>query len=253
MTTNNDENNKSLRVSRTDVAALDAKWAQETDSIKQMIAAPGAPKITINRSGKFQLPDGSELGDAIRVVVVDFISANRYYTSVYNPQNPEPPVCFAFGKILNEMAPSTSSPEPVHEKCQGCPMNEFGSDPRGGRGKACQNKRELAVILEEEIEADDPTIYQLSVPATAIRSFDGFVAQCVRIVGGPPIKAVVTVKAVPQGTFTTLSFTDADNNPEYAYHAQFMEQALELISREPDLSNYVPADQKKGRQAPARR
>jgi hypothetical protein len=249
--TTNDET-KSLRVSRTDVAALDAQWAQETDQIKQMISAPGAPKISINRAGKFQLPDGSELGDQIRVVVVEFISSNKYYTGVYNPQNPEPPVCFAFGKVLSDMEPSANAPEPQHDRCQGCDKNEFGS-ALTGRGKACKNTRELAVILEEDLEAEEPSIYQLSVPPTAIRSFDGFVAQCVRVIAGPPIKAIVTVKAVPQGTYTTLQFTDADNNPEYGYHAQYIDQARELLSREPDLSNYVPSDQKKTRQPPARR
>lgn len=239
------EETKSLRVRPQDIAALDAKFASEAAEIKQMIAAPGAPKLSINRNGNFQLPDGSELGPEIRVVVVDFITANRYYPGVYNAQNPTPPVCFAFGKVLADMAPSTNSPEPQHETCTGCPMNEFGSAITG-RGKACKNTRELAVILEEDIEADEPPIYQLSCPPTAIKSFDGFVAQCSRIVAGPPIKAVVTVKVVPQGSYNTISFTDADNNPEYAYHAQFMEQALDLISREPDLSNYVPSSQQKG-------
>lgn len=239
------EESKSLRVSRTDVAALDAKFANEAEQVKQMISAPGAPKISINRAGNFQLPDSSELGNEIRVVVIDFITANRYYPGIYNAQNPTPPVCFAFGKVLADMAPSANSPEPQSDKCKGCPMDEFGS-ALTGRGKACKNTRELAVILEEDLEADEPNIYQISVPPTGIRSFDGFVAQCLRVVSGPPIKAIVTIKAVPQGTYTTLQFADADNNPEYAYHAQFMEMARELISKEPDLSNYVPSSQQKG-------
>ncbi len=235
-----DSNTPVPRAQRTDISNIDAELSAEARSIKQSISAPGAPKITINRAGSFSGPANEDLGTSIRGVVVDFLSSNKYYDKPYNSAAPEPPACFAFGKVLNEMVPSPNSPVIQAEQCLGCPRNEWGSDIKGGKGKACKNARELAFILEEDLGEEDPPIYQVSVPPTGIRSFDGFAAMVSTMLDGPPIKAVVTIECIQQNGYNTMVFKDPDNNPDYAFHAQFRPQALELISREPDVSGYTP-------------
>jgi hypothetical protein len=226
------------RAPRTDIAAIEQQLSAEAENIRQTISSGGAPKISISRAGQFTGPDGLDMGTEIRGVVVEYISANRYYPHQFDPANPAPPVCFAFGKKLNEMAPAPEAPEPQADACTGCPMNEFGSK---GKGKACKNTRELAFILEEDLEAPEPRLYLISVPPTAIKSFDAFANLCSRVLSGPPIKAVVSIKAVPQGTYTTMVFSDPDNNPNYAEHFGLRDEALALISQLPNMDNYVPS------------
>jgi hypothetical protein len=229
---------KPTRAPRTDLTAVDQALSAEALNIKNTISSGGAPKLSIDRSGRWTAPDGLDLGDTIRGVVVDYISANRYYPHTYDPSNPAPPVCFAFGKVLNDMAPMPEAPEPQADACSTCALNQWGSR---GKGKACKNTRELAFILEEDLENPEPKLYLISVPPTAIKSFDAFANLCSRVLNGPPIKATVAIKAVPQGTYTTMVFAEPDENPNYAEHFGLRDEALALISQTPNLDNYVPA------------
>lgn len=233
-------NTPAPRAQRTDISNIDAELSAEARDIKKTISNPGAPKITITRAGTFAGPDGIDLGKEIRGVVINFLSSNKFYDKPYNAQAPEPPACFAFGKEIAEMVPSNSAPAKQAPACNGCPRNEWGSDLKGGKGKACKNARELAFILEEDLGEDDPQIYHISVPPTAIRSFDASVNMVLQMLDGPPIKAIMTIEAIPQGTYTTMKFSADDNNPDYAYHAQFRAQGLDLISKEPDVTGYTP-------------
>lgn len=233
------------RAPRTDLAQLDKQLADEVSNISTMISASGSPRISIDRSGHFVGPDGLDLGTEIRVIVIDFVSKNQLYTSAYDPNNPVPPVCVAVGKVLADMKPDPASPEPCWTDCATCPKNQWGSR---GKGKACKNTRELAVILEEDAEEESPKLYHISVPPTAISSFDAFANLCKTVLNGPPIKAIVTVKAVSKGAYTTMQFADPDNNEFYANHIALRAEGLAMISQIPDMSNYVPT---KGYVAPA--
>ena len=53
--------------------------------------------------------------------------------------------------------------------CKGCPMNVWASDPAGGRGKACKERRRLLLILDG---FQSPVIF--SLPPTSVRQFDMF-------------------------------------------------------------------------------
>lgn len=225
---------------KTDMALVEGQLSNEAERIKALISTGGAPRISIDRSGRFVGPDGLDLGAEIRGVVVDFIFKNQFYTSSYDPNNPVPPVCFAMAGIDEqpEMAPHESAPEPQADKCATCPHNQWGSR---GKGKACKNTYELAFILEEDLDSDNPKLYQISVPPTGMKSFSAFANLCARVLNAPPIKALVTIRAVAQGTYTTMAFADPGNNEHYAEHLALREEARALISNPPDLSNYKPS------------
>lgn len=232
------------RANRTDIATIDSQLAAEANSIKTLINQSGGPKIVIDRSGHFTGPDGVDLGTSLRLVVVDFILKNQYYTTRYDPANPVPPVCFAMSSVEDspEMAPDPTSPEPQHATCKGCPQNEFGTALGGtGKGKACKNTYELAVLLEEEFDEPEPKLYLMSVPPTAMRSFAGFANLCARVLDSGPIKAIATVRVVPQGSYNTMAFGEPDNNDRYAEHIALREEAHTMLMRAPDLSNYKPS------------
>ena len=222
---------------RTDIANVDALLAARAGKIKEQISRPTSASIRIDRDGNFVGPDNVLLGNEIRVVIVDFCSANRYYDRAFDPNSPAPPACFSFGQELSEMAPFDESPVKQADDCASCPHNQFGSR---GNGKACKNTRELAVILEDELEEESPTLYSISVPPTGLKSFDGVVNAIARQYNAPPIRCIVTVLARKEATYQTMSFTDFEPNPNYARHFELVEAAEDVMVNIPDVSKYVP-------------
>lgn len=236
------------RKGSTALATVDAELANEIANLKSAIAQPGGNKIKFEASGDIILPDGQNLGNSMEVVVLDFISANRFYANPYNPNAISPPDCFALGRALNEMKPDETAPEPQNDNCHSCPLNQFGS-AANGTGKACKNSRELAVLLLDPNDPEahnDPNapIYTISLPPTAIKSFDGFVGYVVRSLAGPPLKAIVTVTAKNAGTYAAISFVDPSPNPDYATHFQRRGECEGMLFRKPDYAAAEAAPKK---------
>lgn len=106
------------------------------------------------KNGVFEVHD-EELGSKINAVVIASGFLNTYYDTKYNPNDTQPPACFAVGSDEYEMEAHDSVPKPVNiakgkdkgkwegSPCHNCPMNEFGSD---GAGKACKNSRRIAIL-----------------------------------------------------------------------------------------------------------
>lgn len=63
-------------------------------------------------------------------------------------------------------------------KCDGCPFNEYGSDPKTGTGKACKTMRRLYVSVEGS--EDVPAI--INLPPSSLKIWDKF-ASAVRFRG----------------------------------------------------------------------
>ena len=115
----------------------------------------GGGRFFSMKAGQLKFDDVAMPGNMMAVVVVGAAHENVYYGEKYDPDNKTPPTCFAFWKDtmdhdLDEMGP----PEDVDkeecferqsETCEGCWANEWGS-AETGKGKACSNRRRLAVI-----------------------------------------------------------------------------------------------------------
>lgn len=227
---------------KTDLVALEAQLAEEAaNAISTAISKPTGKKISV-KNKQFVLPDGTVLGNSMDIVVLDFISMNRFYLEVFNPNNPRPPACFAMGKDLQAMAPHDESPEKQTEgTCARCPMNQWESDPQGGKGKACKNTRELAVVLASDIDDPEAEIYSMSVSPTGIRSFDAMVAYVARTFNGPLIKAIVNVSLNPNTEYPQLVFGDAAPNESYAELLARRQEATDMLFVPPDVSNFHAA------------
>lgn len=235
--------------SGTAIALVDQELAKEIANLKNAISQPSGNRIKVEATGEFILPDGMNLGSEIQVVVIDFVSRNTFYSGPYNPSNPSPPDCYAISKDLSSMAPEQDSPNLQHGDCRTCPLNQFGSG-NNGKSKACKNTRELAVrVIDPENPEYDPSapIYTLSLPPTAIRSFDGAVATIMRSLAGPPLKAILTVSARNKGTYAEITFTDPMPNPDYAQDFARRGEVQDVLFRKPDFSAYEAKGPARGR------
>lgn len=78
-------------------------------------------------------------------VILHTKKTNMYYANTYTPGQTSPPDCYSLDGIL----PDKSVQSPVHPKCQGCPMAEFGTNQMK-KGKACRNLKPLFMLLSED-------------------------------------------------------------------------------------------------------
>ena len=198
--------------------------------------------------GKFTLPDGTSTPGPLELVVVDFVSKNTYYTEGFDPKNIVPPTCFAIGTDIKSMVPSPNSPVNQNHggDCAGCPQNQWESDPKGGRGKACKNSR-LTAVLPPDATSETP-MWLLATSPTGVKSFDAFVASVATMYEMPPVGSIVTVSLNPNETFAQLVFSDPVPNFNVGEHFARQGEAQKMLNVEPDVSGWV-APTAKGRTA----
>lgn len=165
----------------------------------------GGAKIS-TKGGKLTYDGAQFPNNEADVIVLEFAAKNTYYAGAYDPDNVVPPDCFAIelavGKDFEDaLKPHENVQEPVHGTCQGCPYNEFKSGDNG-KGKACKNRRDLAVIpasvLDEPDVAKailDAEVAVFSVSPSNLKVWKGYVAGVARL--GLPLWGVTTRIGLP--------------------------------------------------------
>ena len=217
----------------TSVANIQEQLAQEAAEIGKSVGNVSGNIIKIDQKGgeHFVVPGLGEAEAPMDVVILDFISQNTFYPGKFNAKSITPPDCIAIGKEINTMTPSENSPDKQAEACNGCPMNEWGSD---GEGKACKNTRLLAVMPPDDAEGD---IMLLRVSPTGLKSFDGYVGGVSKKFGQPPIGVVTEISIVPSGQGFTVAFGNARPNEHLAEHFARRAEGQALLESEPDFSS----------------
>lgn len=221
---------KSTAVATADVQS---RVAEMIAGLQDRIGKPSGDRIVCNRDKEFELPDGRKSDEPINLIILDFVAANAYYEGKYDPKNPVPPVCASVGKVINNMVPFKSAPEPQNDKCATCPNNQFGSD---GNGKACKNTRLLAV-LPADFDEDTP-IYTLSVSPTGIKHFDKFANSLASAKRMMPFQVVTQVAFDPASDYPTLLFKPLDVVPVEQLEAILakLDEAEQRLLVEPDFT-----------------
>lgn len=86
------------------------------------------------------------------VIVADTFE-NAFYKGKFDENNPQPPVCFAFGDDIATMKPHDASVSKQNPDCVSCPKNVFGTSETG-RGKACKNIVRMALVNIVDLKKD---------------------------------------------------------------------------------------------------
>lgn len=125
------------------------------------------------KNGVMKVGDQPIPGNQFAAVILDAARLNTYYKSTYNPTANEPPTCYAIGREDATLAPHPDmAKDPTHfvpqaAQCNGCPMNEFGSNQVTGKGKACGNRRRLIMLLAGTYQQDVNGMLHLQPYTTA--------------------------------------------------------------------------------------
>ena len=165
-------------------SALDAYKGAFKTREKSKPKLSGARSFS-TRGGTFRLGD-EDLGDFMELCIIDWVYTNTFYEGRYDPGNTRGPACAAIGRDdhdhllpfgVGDAIGDGGEYSPIHNACGDCPKNEWGSDPQGGKGKACKNSVRLIVAAVEEVRyaqengqsaAQVPTYY-LNVPVTSVQ------------------------------------------------------------------------------------
>lgn len=229
-----------------------AQLAAEAAAISKQIAAPGGDRIRYNGNASFKTPDGME-GEALEVVIVNFVSTNLYYDTPYDRGNPLPAACFAINAEPKLLTPSPNSPNIQADNCNICPQNQFGSN---GKGKACSNTRLLAVISSAALEDVDNVadIWIMSVPPTSLKFFDAYVASLSAKHKTVPVGVITQVYLDSKNTYASPRFEVVRplTDSELGVFMSRREEAMTRLQAEPDTSGYVAPKAANNRVVPPR-
>ena len=229
--------------------ALPANFQQQMDQevaeIQSRIAAPSGDLIKWKAGQGFIGPDGNA-GDALTAVILDFVATNRYFDRPFVADEPGVPACFAIGVSAKTLVPSESAPARQAASCGECPQNEFGSDPKGGKGKACRNYRLMALLPATEdpgvVSEDEAPIQLLQVPPTSIKNFDGYVNTVATKHRLSLVGMVTRIKTDATAQFSNVGFEIVRQltPAEMATYMARREEGRQRLLQEPDVSQYQP-------------
>lgn len=219
-------------VNKTDgkaVLDIQAQLRAELESAKTRVDRTGFSIST--KAKQFSLPDGTVSAGPLKCIVLDWVSLNLYYTGAYNPQKTTPPDCWALGRNLAEIAPDKDLPGAQSTSCHECPKNAWGSDTKGGKGKACKNTRRLLVVPAAGLDKSTAQ-YTLNVSPTGIKHFDQYVLSLVDR-GISPLEVITEISFDPTQAYPSLRFKADAKHEEIELVWGLREGGQAMIMSEP--------------------
>ena len=213
-------------ISKKELADIDAQIAAQAADLSTILSSKATGNHISTQGGKFTLPDKTDMGNLMKVVILGYVQVNTYYTEAFNPKAREhnEPACRAVGLLNTVMKPHSSVENPIHTECETCDFNQWESDPRGGKGKACKNTYKAAVI----IPGHSNEVFTINISVTATKNWDTGCNEIIKNFGG-------LIKAVSHLTFDTstgynrVSISTAEPNPEYAVHFGMIKDAMDSL------------------------
>ncbi len=184
---------------------------------------PSVSKISL-RGGMLSYQQQPVANNILPAVILVAANRNAYYDKPFDPNNLQNPVCFALGENSDDVimeAHENVPPENVgpnsDEKsratpraCDGCKFNDWGSDPKGGRGKACKETRRIVVLpgsaMNSVEEAKKAEMAILDIPVTSGKNYSNFVNALAASTKLPPWAVVtnITTERDPKTQFKVL-------------------------------------------------
>ena len=213
----------------TAVMNWDEELAKDADLQSKASTKGAGGKFFSFQGGQMKFQGDAIPGNEVNLIVTDFIYENAFYEGNYDPDNKSAPVCYAFDRDEETLAPFKDCEDIQNAVCDGCPQNQFGSAPIG-KGKACKNVVRLAVLPEDALDdlsaLDSYELAYVKVPVTSKKHWDSYYKKACRGVAGnkPSFFYITRMKLEPDAkTQIKVSFeavesleTRKDGLKEYA-------------------------------------
>lgn len=259
----------------TALVSYQERFEADADALAEREARAG---VALSIAGGVFSLGGQTLGPAICVIVLDSYYEFNFFnpTFAYSRENPMPPMCYAYGREKDALAPFPAMQDDpawfwrqdAGNGCKACLMNRWGSSGRG-KGKACQNRERLIVIpaglytpaprgrgaaelqmYEDEAHFAKADAISLRLPVTSCENWSRYVTTLASAHRRPPYAVFTEVSIRP------------DPKTQYRLHFEMLELApdalFDTIVRRVDVALAAPfpaytaptADQIAAAQAP---
>ena len=175
--------------------ATDAKKTAEQES-------SGASYISL-RGGAMTYKDEQIKDNKLECIVVANITERTMYDRPYDPDDQGPPDCYAQGLDKGSLKPADNVPKPFSDKCDGCPMAEFGT-ARVGKGPACKTRRKLMLMPVSGLDnPEDAELATMAIPPTSVKNFSDYAGKVASKTSLPPwaVKTMISVNPHPKKQF----------------------------------------------------
>ena len=219
---------------------LPTNWEAQMAADAKKILEQERPALSIMsiKSGVMTIGGEPVPNNELDCVVVGSAAEMVYYTTKYDPDVRTNPDCYAIGDCrTEELAPHPDATNKQAESCAACPNFQWGSDPGGGRGKACRERRRLALMPAD----GSAEMCLLSIPSMSIKNWSNFVRETVATTGKPPAAAICKIKVVPSTrSMIEVKFSYVGPVPEHTLAAVMAKRgpAMDAI-----LAPYPPIEE----------
>jgi hypothetical protein len=152
------------------------------------------------KSGVLTINQTPMKNNEVDCVVIQSIFENQLYKDRYDPNNPQPPICYALSETDDDLKPHPDSAEPQSTTCEVCPNNVWGSDPGGGKGKACKNVRRLAIISADDLSVEklpQAEVALAKLPVTSVKNWSTYASQIANVLKLPPLAVISNMSVEP--------------------------------------------------------
>lgn len=162
---------------------------------------PAVGRISL-KSGVMSYAGQPVAGNKMEAIVLVASFRNVWYAGRYDPNNIVNPACFALSMNDDGMAPHANVSKPPNDTCAGCPNNEWGSDPNGGRGKACKQTRRLILLPGHAMDSGPDALRTaemavMDLPVTSVKNYSSYVNALTASTNMPIYAAVAEISVAP--------------------------------------------------------
>lgn len=185
-------------------SALPAKWDEILAKHAVAAAAIEKPSLeNISVRGGYMTMNGQPVKDSeLDCVIIASVFENQYYdpTKPFDPDNLQNPICFAQSLDGEDMVPSEKSVQKQADTCAECPHMQWKSDPIRKKGKACKEKRKLALLPASQLKegaVKKASMAVLSLAVTSTKNWSNYVNLLRDEFQRPPFAMLSTVRSRP--------------------------------------------------------
>lgn len=194
------------------------------------------------KGGKFSL-GGVKIGNELDCVVVAWNFEKIRYDGDYVEGETSSPACQALGYDEDTLVAFDESPNKQNDDCETCWANEWGSNEEGGKGKACADRRHLALVVAGK--NDKMELKGLNIPPTSLKNWKEFLNE-LEMLGIHPMQAAVNIhfdedSTAAQAPLVFEFVSEIKTDKALNLTASMLEPAANLIELPADFKNYGKA------------
>jgi len=210
----------------TELVSMETLIAQmESEAVEDSARTGDASEANLLsiKGGEFTYQD-ADMGDELEVVILNFVNTKAWYDRIWKEDEPSAPACWAqsYDKP-SELHVTEEVPLQQCDNCNSCWANEFGS-ALNGSGKACGDVRKCALILSEQLGADDADVetVMLKVPSASVKNFDKFVKGLAKVIKRPSYGVIAKITFDESVDYPKLNFNVIEPINDAAHLQQVM-------------------------------